>query len=66
MLHHFPKVINRDFLTMKPGDIPQVDKIIMNPPFDRGGDCDHVRHAFQFLKPGGVLVAVMSARRVWR
>jgi hypothetical protein len=34
----------------------------MNPPFDRGRDCDHVRHAWQFLKPGGVLVAVMSAR----
>lgn len=34
----------------------------MNPPFDRGRDCDHVRHAYQFLKPGGVLVAIMSAR----
>jgi 16S rRNA G1207 methylase RsmC len=34
----------------------------MNPPFDRGRDCDHVRHAYRFLKPGGVLVAIMSAR----
>src|SRR3546814_13318431 len=34
----------------------------MNPPFDRGRDCDHVRHALAFLKPGGVLVAIMSAR----
>jgi hypothetical protein len=62
MLHQFLQVINRDFLTIKPGEIPPVDKIIMNPPFDRVRDCDHVRHAFQFLKPGGVLVAVMSAR----
>lgn len=62
VLHQFPQVINRDFLTIKPGEIPPVDKIMMNPPFDRGRDCDHVRHAFQFLKPGGVLVAVMSAR----
>lgn len=62
VLHRFPNVINCDFLSLKPGDIPQVDKIMMNPPFDRGRDCDHVRHAYQFLKPGGVLVAVMSAR----
>lgn len=38
----------------------------MNPPFDRGRDCDHVRHAFEFLKPGGILVAVMSARAEFR
>src|SRR3546814_16951918 len=38
----------------------------MNPPFDRGRDCDHVRHAFGFLKPGGILVAVMSARAEFR
>lgn len=49
-----------DFLTMPP--VPQYDRVVMNPPFDRGRDCDHVMHAYQFLKPGGVLVAVMSAR----
>lgn len=42
------------------------DVIVMNPPFDRGRDCDHVRHAFRFLKPGGKLVAVMSALAEFR
>lgn len=51
-----------DFLKMTPAQLGTFDVILMNPPFDRGRDCDHVRHAFTFLKPGGVLVAVMSAR----
>lgn len=36
------------------------DFVIMNPPFSRGQDMAHVRRAFDFLKPGGVLVSVMS------
>ena len=32
----------------------------MNPPFERGQDREHVRHAYGFLNPGGRLVAVMS------
>jgi predicted RNA methylase len=52
-----------DFTAIPVGGIGnQFDVIVMNPPFDRGRDCDHVRHAWQFLKPGGRLVAVMSAR----
>lgn len=42
------------------------DIILMNPPFDRGLDCDHVRHAMDFLKPGGVIVAIMSAGTEYR
>ncbi|MCW2406930.1 hypothetical protein M2336_003614 [Sphingobium sp. B1D7B] len=61
VLHGFDDVHEADFLTIQP-DTELFDCIIMNPPFDRGRDCDHVRHAYQFLKPGGVLVAVMSAR----
>jgi 16S rRNA G1207 methylase RsmC len=37
------------------------DRVVMNPPFDRERDVDHVMHALGFLKPGGRLVAVMSA-----
>ena len=37
------------------------DRIVMNPPFEEGQDMVHVRHAFNQLKPGGRLVAVMSA-----
>ena len=47
-----------DFMTYNPG--PVYDRIVMNPPFENGQDIDHVRHAFDCLKPGGRIVAVMS------
>jgi len=37
------------------------DYIIMNPPFDRGRDIDHVMHAWKFLEEGGQLIAIMHA-----
>lgn len=39
---------------------PRYDRAVMNPPFERGQDADHVRHAFALLKPHGRLVSVMS------
>lgn len=51
-----------DFLQATPAQFGTFDVVLMNPPFDRGRDCDHVRHAWQFVKPGGRLVAIMSAR----
>jgi len=46
------------------GDFLQVnekyDRIVMNPPFMAGQDCDHVKHAYDLLLPGGNLVAIMS------
>ena len=42
------------------------DFVIMNPPFARQADIDHVLHAFRFLKPGGVLVSIMSAGVMFR
>src|SRR3546814_19364458 len=50
-----------DFLALTPDLIGSFDRIIMNPPFDRGRDIDHVNHAIEFLAPGGILVAIMSA-----
>lgn len=41
------------------------DRVLMNPPFDRGRDIDHVHHALKFLRPGGLLLAVMSAGSEW-
>jgi hypothetical protein len=39
----------------------EYDRIVMNPPFEKGADMDHVRHAFDTnLKPGGKLVSIMS------
>lgn len=39
---------------------PIFDRVLMNPPFENGQDIDHVRHAFNHLRDGGRLVAVMS------
>lgn len=46
-----------DFLAY---DGKQYDRIIMNPPFENNQDIEHVRHAYDLLKPGGRLVSVMS------
>jgi hypothetical protein len=43
-----------------------VDRIYMNPPFEDGQDIDHVRHAFDCLAPGGMMVAVMSEGAFFR
>lgn len=57
----YQNVFRWDFLSFKA--VPHVidyDRIIMNPPFENGADMKHVIHAIDFLKPGGILVAVMS------
>jgi len=56
----------RDFLTTSPEDIGPFDRIIMNPPFARQADIDHIRHAALFLMPRGRLVSVMSAGVIFR
>jgi hypothetical protein len=43
-----------------------VDKIIMNPPFEKGLDAQHVMHAYQLLKPGGIMVAILGAGVLFR
>lgn len=48
----------RDFLDMAPAPVYRL--IVMNPPFEKGQDRDHVRHAYGMLAPGGRLVAVVS------
>ena len=48
-----------DFLEFNEGK-GEYDRIIMNPPFGGGADIDHVRHAYNLLKPGGKMVAIMS------
>lgn len=47
-----------DFLQVEPS--PVIDAVLMNPPFENRQDCLHVMHAYKFLKPGAVLVSVMS------
>ncbi|MDQ0672919.1 putative RNA methylase [Pseudarthrobacter siccitolerans] len=50
--------INQDFVNWMPDRT--YDRIIMNPPFTRQQDVDHVSKAFQLLKPAGRLVAITS------
>lgn len=37
------------------------DAIVANPPFSKRADIEHVEHMLRFLRPGGALVAIMSA-----
>ena len=57
-------VISADFLTTDPQ--PVYDRVVMNPPFAKEADLIHVKHAWEALKPGGRLVAVMSAGVTFR
>ncbi len=49
-------VVGDDFLATN----KKYDKIIMNPPFEKLQNIDHVKHAYDMLNPGGRLVAIMS------
>lgn len=53
-----------DFLLEQPRRI--YDRVIMNPPFSKQQDIDHVLHALKFVAPGGILVSVMSAGVLFR
>ena len=48
-----------DFLACN-GDLGLFDRVLMNPPFERGTDIKHIEHALRFLKPGGRLVAICA------
>ncbi len=63
---HYNKVLCMDFLQLDPASTQPYDVIVMNPPFDRERDIDHVMHAVKFLKPGGQLTAIMSAGTEFR
>lgn len=63
---HYRRVLPVDFLAYQPPANALYDVVIMNPPFDRERDIDHVLHAFSLLKDGGHLVAVMSAATEFR
>ena len=53
-------LLHADFLEMKVSPGGGFDRILMNPPFERNQDIDHVMHAWSLLRPGGRLVAIMS------
>lgn len=53
-----------DFLEVPP--VPVYHRVVMNPPFAKQADIKHVTHASKFLRPDGLLVAVMAASVAWR
>ena len=64
--NRYREVYVGDFLWLNPQHASSYDRVVMNPPFDRERDIDHVMHALKFLKPTGFLVAVMSAGTEFR
>jgi hypothetical protein len=50
-------VMEGNFLTMPAN--PVYDYVVMNPPFYGTHWMEHVTHAFDFLKPGGRLIAIL-------
>lgn len=52
-------LVGDDFMETTPSQ--RYDAVIMNPPFSNDMDIDHVRHAFDHLKPGGRLAAIVSS-----
>ena len=60
MIEGFPTTLKQgDFLAMSPGNFAgPFAGVIMNPPFKRGRDIAHIRHALAQLDQGGRLVAL--------
>lgn len=56
-------LVGSDFMEFEGGPY---DRIVMNPPFEKGQDMDHVRRAFDMLKPDGRLVAIMGEGAFFR
>jgi predicted RNA methylase len=54
-------LVQGDFLSCDLDRLGTFDAILMNPPFKMGTDIKHIRHALQFLKPGGRLVSICAA-----
>ena len=55
-------VISDDLLETESN--PVYDAVLMNPPFSE--ECEHIQKAFEFVRPGGSLVAVCSPAIQWK
>ena len=52
------EVFCRDFLELTPEQLGTFSAVVMNPPFHSRSDIKHIRHAIEFLAPGGILISV--------
>lgn len=53
------QLVQGDFLACGAERLGLFDSVIMNPPFCRGTDIRHIRHALSLLRPGGRLAAIV-------
>lgn len=60
---YYANIIFQDFLDF---DGENFDKIIMNPPFSKQQDIDHIYHAYELLKDNGILISVISLSPFFR
>ena len=60
------EVIFEDFLKLGREDIGTCDRMVMNPPFTRQQDIDHILHAYELLEDGGILVSIISESPFFR
>ena len=62
----YESIIGEDFLKYYPENIELFDRIIMNPPFSKQQDIEHILHAYNLLQNGGILVSVISTSPFFR
>jgi len=60
----YETVVGQDFLAFARNGY--YDRIVMNPPFAKQQDIDHVRKAYDVLKDDGILVSAMFPSWKWR
>lgn len=52
--------IHSDFLTLTEEDLGLFDVIVANPPFTNNQDIDHIKHMYELLDAGGIMVSLSS------
>ena len=60
------QVLQADFLSVGQENIGKFSRVIMNPPFTRFQNIDHIYHAYDLLDKGGILVSVVCESLFFR
>lgn len=56
----FDDVRQADFLLCTTEALGNFSRVILNPPFEGGADVKHIKHAWNFVSPGGRMVALCA------
>lgn len=57
------RIMQQDFLTFQGN---KFDVVLMNPPFEKCQDRNHILHAWEMLKPGGCMAAIAAGGFTFR